>query len=218
MRIIGYIRRVHGGSITASESIQLAKVFKPFLATDMHHVRMASLMTMLASILLFCTRPGPSNPYFGHAMERAWPTIFGCTDPSISDTCGGENYNITGCQCCEWFFLIPIDRPTRAEFCCQFVLQSIKRESVHMHGYTLKRNTLKPWVRALLTYRYLRIAIATNTVSSRSQEKSRQNVRTHKRSFHIKGGRSVYSKTRQSNHFEEAVVIILSFIYPEVIT
>ncbi|KAK9894747.1 hypothetical protein P389DRAFT_173903 [Cystobasidium minutum MCA 4210] len=43
--------------------------------------------------------PGPSNPYFGHAMERAWPTIFGCSNPDISDTCAGENYNITGCQC-----------------------------------------------------------------------------------------------------------------------
>ncbi|KAK9893939.1 hypothetical protein P389DRAFT_163718 [Cystobasidium minutum MCA 4210] len=43
----------------------------------------------------------PSNPYFGHAMERAWPIIFGCADPDMSDTCAGENYNLTGCQCCE---------------------------------------------------------------------------------------------------------------------
>jgi hypothetical protein len=39
------------------------------------------------------------NPYLGHALERSWPIIFGCDDPSIADTCHDDNHNVTGCQC-----------------------------------------------------------------------------------------------------------------------
>ena len=39
--------------------------------------------------------PRPLTP--GHALERSWPTIFDCTDPTISQTCG-EGSGPT-CQC-----------------------------------------------------------------------------------------------------------------------
>jgi hypothetical protein len=47
--------------------------------------------------------PGPSNPYLGHALERSWPTIFGCLDPHIADNCGDDDTmpdvpDVT-CQC-----------------------------------------------------------------------------------------------------------------------
>ncbi|KAK1922861.1 hypothetical protein DB88DRAFT_492975 [Papiliotrema laurentii] len=39
----------------------------------------------------------PSDPTLGHALERSWPTIFDCTDPTMSQTCG-EGSGPT-CQC-----------------------------------------------------------------------------------------------------------------------
>lgn len=86
-RIIGFTQKELGGNITESE---------------WHYLKEMTLVGRESVLILYSFRPGPTNPYFGHAMERAWPTIFGCTDPNISNTCGGENYNITGCQCCEW--------------------------------------------------------------------------------------------------------------------
>ncbi|GAA5873382.1 hypothetical protein JCM3774_000767 [Rhodotorula dairenensis] len=42
---------------------------------------------------------GPSNPAFGHAVERAWPFIFGCTDARLVETCPDEESDPTKCQC-----------------------------------------------------------------------------------------------------------------------
>ncbi len=42
---------------------------------------------------------GPSNPTFGHSLERAWPLIFGCTDPNIAETCPDDKHDRAGCQC-----------------------------------------------------------------------------------------------------------------------
>ncbi|WWC90332.1 uncharacterized protein L201_005265 [Kwoniella dendrophila CBS 6074] len=40
----------------------------------------------------------PSNPTLGHALERSWPMIFNCTDPTKVETCKEEGP--TGlCQC-----------------------------------------------------------------------------------------------------------------------
>ncbi|GAA6032291.1 hypothetical protein JCM8097_008101 [Rhodosporidiobolus ruineniae] len=33
---------------------------------------------------------GPSNPAIGHSVERAWPVIFGCSDPRLADECTDE--------------------------------------------------------------------------------------------------------------------------------
>ncbi|WVQ86296.1 hypothetical protein IAT38_008465 [Cryptococcus sp. DSM 104549] len=41
----------------------------------------------------------PSNPTLGHALERAWPVIFDCTDPSIAKTCSEKSKYPTNCQC-----------------------------------------------------------------------------------------------------------------------
>ncbi|GAA5925299.1 hypothetical protein JCM3775_006417 [Rhodotorula graminis] len=42
---------------------------------------------------------GPSNPFFGHALERSWPVIFNCTDPGVADRCGDDVYDKDACQC-----------------------------------------------------------------------------------------------------------------------
>ena len=74
---------------------------------------------------------GPSNPFFGHALERSWPVIFSasllssplprrleqqaeadpavppraradCTDPGMADRCGDDVYDKEACQCRDW--------------------------------------------------------------------------------------------------------------------
>ncbi|GAA5969071.1 hypothetical protein JCM11641_007458 [Rhodosporidiobolus odoratus] len=45
---------------------------------------------------------GPSNPFLGHALERAWPVIFNCTDPKIVDNCPDDLYDSEKCQCFDW--------------------------------------------------------------------------------------------------------------------
>ncbi|GAA5837346.1 hypothetical protein JCM9279_005659 [Rhodotorula babjevae] len=45
---------------------------------------------------------GPSNPFFGHALERSWPVIFNCTDPGVADRCGDDVYDKAACQCRDW--------------------------------------------------------------------------------------------------------------------
>ncbi|TNY23199.1 hypothetical protein DMC30DRAFT_347763 [Rhodotorula diobovata] len=45
---------------------------------------------------------GPSNPFFGHALERSWPVIFNCTDPTMADRCGDDVYDKAACQCRDW--------------------------------------------------------------------------------------------------------------------
>ncbi|KAK8870091.1 hypothetical protein IAR55_000661 [Kwoniella newhampshirensis] len=40
----------------------------------------------------------PSNPTLGHALERSWPVVFGCTDAGVEKTCGGEGVTEL-CQC-----------------------------------------------------------------------------------------------------------------------
>ncbi|WWD15616.1 hypothetical protein CI109_100038 [Kwoniella shandongensis] len=40
----------------------------------------------------------PSNPTLGHALERTWPVVFGCTDANIEAACGGEGATNV-CQC-----------------------------------------------------------------------------------------------------------------------
>ncbi|GAA6018741.1 hypothetical protein JCM10207_005563 [Rhodosporidiobolus poonsookiae] len=42
---------------------------------------------------------GPSNPAFGHAVERAWPVIFACSDPKLADQCPDEVAEKEKCQC-----------------------------------------------------------------------------------------------------------------------
>lgn len=44
--------------------------------------------------------PGPSNPYLGHAVERAWPLIFQCDDRvDLADKCGDKSIENFECQC-----------------------------------------------------------------------------------------------------------------------
>ncbi|KIM81613.1 hypothetical protein PILCRDRAFT_821385 [Piloderma croceum F 1598] len=42
-------------------------------------------------------KSSPSSPFFGHVLERSWPTIFRCTDPGIADNCSSHNPH--SCQC-----------------------------------------------------------------------------------------------------------------------
>ncbi|EGG07605.1 uncharacterized protein MELLADRAFT_35443 [Melampsora larici-populina 98AG31] len=42
---------------------------------------------------------GPVSPFFGHALERSWPLIFGCVDPSIAEICSDEVIDSEKCQC-----------------------------------------------------------------------------------------------------------------------
>lgn len=42
---------------------------------------------------------GPSNPAFGHSVERAWPVIFGCWDPKLAAECPDEVAVKEKCQC-----------------------------------------------------------------------------------------------------------------------
>ncbi|EGU13588.1 Proteophosphoglycan ppg4 [Rhodotorula toruloides ATCC 204091] len=42
---------------------------------------------------------GPSNPAFGHSVERAWPVIFGCWDPQLAAECPDEVAEKEKCQC-----------------------------------------------------------------------------------------------------------------------
>lgn len=42
---------------------------------------------------------GPSNPAFGHSVERAWPVIFGCWDPKLAAECPDEVAEKEKCQC-----------------------------------------------------------------------------------------------------------------------
>ncbi|GAA5973802.1 hypothetical protein JCM11641_003165 [Rhodosporidiobolus odoratus] len=42
---------------------------------------------------------GPSNPAVGHSVERAWPVIFGCSDPTLADLCPDEVAEKEKCQC-----------------------------------------------------------------------------------------------------------------------
>ncbi|KAK4048200.1 hypothetical protein OIV83_004905 [Microbotryomycetes sp. JL201] len=41
---------------------------------------------------------GPSNPAFGHHVERSWPFIMGCVDPKLADECGDQVMD-PKCQC-----------------------------------------------------------------------------------------------------------------------
>ncbi|POY71170.1 hypothetical protein BMF94_5480 [Rhodotorula taiwanensis] len=40
-----------------------------------------------------------SNPFLGHAVERSWPIIFNCTDPTLARRCGDNTIDKDGCQC-----------------------------------------------------------------------------------------------------------------------
>ncbi|BGP40618.1 hypothetical protein JCM10450v2_004613 [Rhodotorula kratochvilovae] len=42
---------------------------------------------------------GPSNPAFGHSVERAWPVVFGCKDGAMAERCPDEEYRRELCQC-----------------------------------------------------------------------------------------------------------------------
>lgn len=42
---------------------------------------------------------GPHNPFLGHALERSWPVIFDCRDPSIAESCTDEIIDQKLCQC-----------------------------------------------------------------------------------------------------------------------
>ncbi|BGP25144.1 proteophosphoglycan ppg4 [Rhodotorula toruloides] len=42
---------------------------------------------------------GPSNPAFGHSVERSWPVIFGCWDPKLASECPDEVAEKGKCQC-----------------------------------------------------------------------------------------------------------------------
>lgn len=42
---------------------------------------------------------GPSNPAFGHSVERAWPAIFDCWDPRIAKQCTDEVMDRDKCSC-----------------------------------------------------------------------------------------------------------------------
>ncbi|GAA5952939.1 hypothetical protein JCM3765_003012 [Sporobolomyces pararoseus] len=42
---------------------------------------------------------GPSNPAFGHSVERAWPAIFDCWDPKIAKECTDEVMDREKCTC-----------------------------------------------------------------------------------------------------------------------
>ncbi|GAA5987778.1 hypothetical protein JCM10908_007211 [Rhodotorula pacifica] len=42
---------------------------------------------------------GPSNPAFGHAVERSWPFIFGCADAKLVETCPDEESDPDKCHC-----------------------------------------------------------------------------------------------------------------------
>lgn len=40
-----------------------------------------------------------ANPALGHALERSWPVIMGCTDAGIAERCGEGTYDKEVCQC-----------------------------------------------------------------------------------------------------------------------
>lgn len=42
---------------------------------------------------------GPSNPSFGHVVERAWPSIFDCGDPRIAELCPHGEADPEKCHC-----------------------------------------------------------------------------------------------------------------------
>ena len=42
---------------------------------------------------------GPSNPAFGHDVERTWPIIFNCFDPAMARACTDEVAVKELCQC-----------------------------------------------------------------------------------------------------------------------
>ncbi|MBW0510066.1 hypothetical protein O181_049781 [Austropuccinia psidii MF-1] len=42
---------------------------------------------------------GPVAPFLGHALERSWPVIFDCEDPSIAKNCPDEVNDKERCQC-----------------------------------------------------------------------------------------------------------------------
>ncbi|KAK4698439.1 hypothetical protein P7C70_g7836, partial [Phenoliferia sp. Uapishka_3] len=41
----------------------------------------------------------PSNPALGHAVERAWPTIFNCHDSRMAQVCDDTTWEADKCQC-----------------------------------------------------------------------------------------------------------------------
>ncbi|GAA93548.1 uncharacterized protein L969DRAFT_104572 [Mixia osmundae IAM 14324] len=41
----------------------------------------------------------PSNPLFGHALERSWPAIFNCSDATIASQCNDKSADPELCQC-----------------------------------------------------------------------------------------------------------------------
>jgi hypothetical protein len=41
----------------------------------------------------------PSNPFYGHALERSWAFMFGCDDPSIEKLCAYNERVWRGCVC-----------------------------------------------------------------------------------------------------------------------
>ncbi|GAA5881556.1 hypothetical protein JCM16303_005703 [Sporobolomyces ruberrimus] len=42
---------------------------------------------------------GPSNPAFGHSVERAWPAIFDCSEPRFAKECKDEVMDREKCTC-----------------------------------------------------------------------------------------------------------------------
>ncbi|KAA1113410.1 hypothetical protein PGT21_030847 [Puccinia graminis f. sp. tritici] len=42
---------------------------------------------------------GPQAPFLGHALERSWPVIFRCFDPSIAESCPDDLNDKRLCQC-----------------------------------------------------------------------------------------------------------------------
>ncbi|KAH8918421.1 hypothetical protein BT69DRAFT_1193007, partial [Atractiella rhizophila] len=44
---------------------------------------------------------GPENPFFGHSVERSWPTMFECEDPRMVESCPESDWlaKKRECQC-----------------------------------------------------------------------------------------------------------------------
>ncbi|GAA6062677.1 hypothetical protein JCM10212_002500 [Sporobolomyces blumeae] len=42
---------------------------------------------------------GPSNPAFGHSVERAWPAVFACADAKYAKECPDDVANKVACTC-----------------------------------------------------------------------------------------------------------------------
>ncbi|WAR60630.1 hypothetical protein PtB15_9B569 [Puccinia triticina] len=42
---------------------------------------------------------GPRAPFLGHALERSWPVVFGCSDPAVAEACTDDVNDKALCQC-----------------------------------------------------------------------------------------------------------------------